>query len=300
MDAGLYVKTYDQLLVRDVPNLNLSPCWFKLSKNAKSFGADGLNMFERKLKPGIRKVGCRTDFAIGKEMIDWSLHEKLLATIPFIYPQIEKDVDTPLVKQSLIWTWITSQLTMDTSPTWQSNTESVLLGKEILFNFELDMGCGIEQSSSLKSSDKNSTAEDSTVEIIFLLAADFGDGDQKSSFEISIPKGNDEQSRSAGSKLLKGKSCMGKPVSFDYIDQKKYDVSSAVAISSLHWMETAASEALNSKFSFGSLWYIIFFCALHIVMVSDSQVFQQVKSFFCGLFPVRNNDDTISCCWKVV
>ncbi|XP_031505213.1 peroxisome biogenesis protein 1 isoform X2 [Nymphaea colorata] len=195
--SWLYVKKYDQPLVNDIPNLNLSPCWFKLSNNENSFEANSPNMFERQLKSNSRRLGCKRDFAIGNEVIDWSLHERLLATLPCIYPQNEKDVTAPLVKQNLIWTWITSQLIVEASSTCQSNT------------------------------------------------ADFGDSDQKSSYELSIPKDIDGQNRSEGLELLRGKLCMGKPVSFDYVDQKRYAVSSGVAISSLHWMEAAASEALN-------------------------------------------------------
>ncbi|XP_077232487.1 peroxisome 1 isoform X2 [Tasmannia lanceolata] len=255
--SWVYVMKYSKAPKKDIPLLKLSPCQFKFFEKDKSLNKDGLDMLESRKTLRSKNTPFRNDLVVNADIIDWSFHEELLATLSCGSPRSEGEEaasSSNLTKQNgcLINAWFIGQLKAIASHTGGMDLSSVVLGNETLFHFEvIGLKPGSitnEQSGAGNSLEKRNKTGESLVEIIYLLTATLKDssrGGEREVYELAVKTENTSIDNFRSLELMFGKLDLGEPVSFDSVKERSSLRSFSLGVSSLSWMETATRDVIN-------------------------------------------------------
>ncbi|XP_058106918.1 peroxisomal ATPase PEX1 isoform X2 [Magnolia sinica] len=256
LHSWVHVKRYNITPKMNIPLLTLSPCRFK-------FGKDNPLENNRLDIPASRKAlkskstFLRTDLVASADVIDWSFHEEVLASLSSGCPKYEgeevmsKSVTTK-GNECLITAWFIGQLEAIRSFTGGIDANSIVLGNETLFHIEVTGrkfgSITKEQTPSGDSLEKRNRAGEPPVELLFVLTAAFEESSydvQHDCYELAAKAGNMCIDNLGGLELTLGKLNFGEPASFDSVKEKSSERSFSLTVSSLSWMETAISDVIN-------------------------------------------------------
>lgn len=271
MVAGVFVRRYSITPRKDIPSLTLSPCQFKHGRD-KHLEKNGLDMVDRH-----KNHSNGTHMVATAEMLNWSLHERVLATLSSGLPKHEGEgaskFHTARGKEFLINAWLIGQLEATSLYTGGMDVRSVIIGSETLILFEvtgLNMKETVTSSGSLEM--RNRTGE-SVVELLYLLTTTFDEssrGSQHDSYELHIDAENRSVDNFGGLELALGKLDLGEPVSLSSAKDKNSDRKFGLEISSLSWMETATADVINRRYFLHAVWYnlkaLFFICKIQMLI----------------------------------
>ncbi|KAL4200857.1 hypothetical protein AMTRI_Chr02g213220 [Amborella trichopoda] len=236
--------------VKKDASLILSPCHFKLETD--KLLEDNANLFEFRNSLKTNSMHQNIDSIFNEEVMDWSTHEEFIEALPsgcHGHGENEHDCETCAVKQKerLVQIWTMGQLNIMATLNGVDDVKSLVLGRETILHFEVDMGltfgsCKTGSKGTINMSDK------SPLELLFLLTvtSDESDlGEQYESYELAFSTVNSSSEKHGGLELQFEKLDFGGPVCFDCPNEKCFGRSFSSSVSSLSWMAVALTDIIN-------------------------------------------------------
>lgn len=247
------------------PALLLSPVYFRPFQNNKSHKENDSDAVDRKENP-IESENTNKEFDSsikGGENIDWIKHKDILdAFISIPSPEEEKqNVSNTSQSTDLLQAWIMRETSLMTKFLPGKDLGSFVVGNETVLHFELfpDLGREGQKNGQLVANQSPGNGK-ATDEIVFLLSVtDVNESSQSGKVHVGQP---DRKSLAKYNQLYAIRESLlsvnsendstkrtevnlGQPLRIVYEKEIYLKGSSGSSLSSLSWMETAASEALN-------------------------------------------------------
>ncbi|KAF8412749.1 hypothetical protein HHK36_000718 [Tetracentron sinense] len=242
---------------KDIPLLKISPCQFKLIGKNKDSKENGSGVLDSLKNRKTKNVLLRTNLVADADILDWSIHEEVAASLSCV-PPISEEEEAPSQSrtrkaiQSLLHAWFLGQLGAVASNTGV-DMSSLVLGNETLLHFEVKRhkfrNHAKEQVSCGASLENRNRAGEPPVELLYLLntSEESLHSGQDGTYELAFKEENKSNSNLGGLELSFGKLDLGDPVSFESAEERTLDKSFSSTISSLSWMETAASDVIKRR-----------------------------------------------------
>lgn len=245
------MKSSFTILNRNVSSMLVSPAHFKLlgkEKNPEKNGEGELNLHRYKSKKKMH-LDEHTGFFMDAE--DWSAHNKVVDALSHALSENKDDGNLyGSGLHCLLKYWILAHLDAVAS-TSQEEVTSLVLGNQTLLHFVVKMG--IFESPGKEKLLNNSLANRSKLEeqktsILFSLAISGGltQHEKFSAYEIALNEGEDK--RNEDMKFLGQKLGWGDPASLYYIKDRNSKEDFDADLSTLSWMQTAASDVVNRRY----------------------------------------------------
>lgn len=247
------------------PALLLSPVYFRPFQNNKSQKEKGSDAVDKENLIESEYINKEFDSSVkGGENIDWTKHKDILAAINYIQsPEEEKhNVSNTGQSTNLLQVWIMRETSLLTKCIPGKDLGSLVVGNETVLHFEVFPDLRREgQKNGQLVADQSAGNEKATDEIMFLLSVtDVNESSQGGKIHVdqpdrkSLTKSNQlyairESTLSVnsenGSTTKITEVNLGQPLRIVYETEIYLEGSSGSSLSSLSWMEAAASEALN-------------------------------------------------------
>lgn len=252
--------------ITKAPALLLSPVCFRPFQNNKSHKEKGSDAVDKK-ETLIENEDTNKEFDSSLkdgENIDWTKHKDILAAIVYSPSPEEEKQNVSITDQStnLLQAWIIRETSLLTKCVSGKDLGLLVVGNETVLHFEVLEDFWREgQKNGQLVADQSAGNVKATDEIMFLLSVtDINESSQGGKIHVGQP---DRKSLAKSNQLyairentLSGNSengsttkitevNLGQPLRIVYETEIYLEGSSVASLSSLSWMEAAASEALN-------------------------------------------------------
>ncbi|KAF5200132.1 Atp-dependent zinc metalloprotease ftsh [Thalictrum thalictroides] len=251
LHSWVYAKSCNITPQKDVPLLTLSPCQYKLSGKENTVTDTNFSGTDSRKNRKTRNTSLNAHLIAGTEITDWSIHEELLNSVsPNCVKDDAEDVGQPYLakgQQGLLHAWFIGQLKAIASYT-SVEISSLVFGNETLLHFEVNGGkfqsCEKKQVPSDRSSKTGMGIGESPAELLYLLtSSELSQSGQEDTYELFL---EDEYKGIDNLNQLKvfGNIDLGNPIYLDSMDDRPFEKNIRSDISSLSWIETAASDVI--------------------------------------------------------
>lgn len=241
---------------KEVPALSLSPCIFKISEkeNVLDRGTDMLGNPNSNRRSSHPPSGLTTNV----DVVDWSVHEKVVTALLSEGLQIEGEQDNAFQLKNkkglecLTRLWSLAQRDAIASVTGV-DVSSLIVGRETLFHFEVG---GLE---SYKSRDGQPSAVDLLeirkkdkivpLEILYVMTVsdESSLGDKFIAYELTLDR-SEKKDNAVHIEPVLEKMNLGEPIFFSSAKERHCNKGVSPDISSLAWMGSVVSDVIKSKF----------------------------------------------------
>lgn len=252
------MKKYCYNPMKDVSLLTLSPCRFKLLEKNDSIDKDKLNVSDSHQNFKRNTTSTSSYSLMNMNAAEWGQDENFLESI-FDKVCVNGDnkgvsrLDTKWELKFLIQSWFIGQLKELALQTTQMELTSITLPKEAILHFEItNLDSGSKSAESLFSSHGSleKQTEHCTFELLYLLVATFNESchdELKQSYELALNAGNKDVRSINDLGLVSEKLEFGGPLHLDSVVEGGFGRKLNLTLSSLSWMEKAATEVINSR-----------------------------------------------------
>ncbi|PKU63684.1 peroxisome biogenesis protein 1 isoform X1 [Dendrobium catenatum] len=253
--SWVWIKKYNYNPMKDVPFLTLSPCRFQLFGKNNSIDKDDLNVFESRQKFKRNSTDTRPSSLMNMNVADLGKHENFLESL-FDKVCVNGDkkgvsrLDTKWDQKFLIQAWFIGQLKELALHSSQMELTSITLPKETILHFEITNYDLVPKSMKMLFSEGHleKQSEQCTFELLYLLVATFDESchdELKQSYELTLNAGNKDVHSINDLGLISEKLEFGDPLHLDSVLEGGFGRKFNLTLSSLSWMEKAATDAIN-------------------------------------------------------
>ncbi|CAF1788711.1 unnamed protein product, partial [Brassica napus] len=238
---------------KEVPALSLSPCIFKISEkeNVLDRGTDMLGNPNSNRRSSHPPSGLTTNV----DVVDWSVHEKVVTALLSEGLQIEGEQDNAYQLKNkkglecLTRLWSLAQRDAIASVTGV-DVSSLIVGRETLFHFEVG---GLE---SYKSRDGQPSVVDLLeirkkdkivpLEILYVMTVsdESSLGDKFIAYELTLDRSEKKDNVVHIEPMLE-KMNLGEPIFFSSAKERHYNKGVSPDVSSLAWMGSVVSDVIK-------------------------------------------------------
>ncbi|MCL7024941.1 hypothetical protein MKW94_006595, partial [Papaver nudicaule] len=250
----IYIKECSNVTRSNSSLLKLSPCQFKLLDSGATNKKDDLRLLESRRKGRSRSMSSRANFLTASGIPDFSIYEELIAALAWESPKCEVEEAKPQTdnvrpQQGLVHAWFSAQLEAIASKTG-IDVNSLVLGTETLLHFEV-MNYNFrthvkEQQSIGGSGEGRNRSEESPIELLYLLtnSAESSSNGRPEIYEFSRKGEKKSMDNLNHFELSFAEMDLGDPIYLDSVQEKFFEKSFRSTLSSLSWMQKAASEII--------------------------------------------------------
>ena len=255
--VGVHLRGCNVNVNKEVAALSLSPCIFKISEkeNVLDRGTDMLGNPNSNRRSSHPPSGLTTNV----DVVDWSVHEKVVTALLSEGLQIEGEQDNAYQLKNkkglecLTRLWSLAQRDAIASVTGV-DVSSLIVGRETLFHFEVG---GLE---SYKSRDGQPSVVDLLeirkkekivpLEILYVMTVsdESSLGDKFIAYELTLDRSEKKDNVVHIEPMLE-KMNLGEPIFFSSAKERHYNKGVSPDVSSLAWMGSVVSDVIKSKFS---------------------------------------------------
>ncbi|KAK7251956.1 hypothetical protein RIF29_35585 [Crotalaria pallida] len=248
LHSWVYLKACDIILEKSYPSISLCPCQFKLLRRDNSTEKDGPVDTHGHKNYIDEKSHAKAMSGVFVDTIDWSVHNEVVAALSdeSNYKADEEAANQSQNQkglQSLVRLWYIAQLEAITSITGLE-VNSLIMRSKTLLHFKLSC-YKLGNNGKIRLVSNFTENSGKTVEMLFIL--NFGEeylhhGKIKA-YEVST--GGRINNRNDGDPEIFERIKLGDPVSIHSIEESVSEERIGSDVSSLGWMERAASDVIN-------------------------------------------------------
>ncbi|XP_027149181.1 peroxisome biogenesis protein 1 [Coffea eugenioides] len=254
LHSWVYVKTWSGNLKQDIPFIKLSPCQLEKLHEDEAFENDGTDVLVGQKNFKANQMLFRTNSGAEMGMIDWSIHERIIAALCNKSPgdEDQKDGTESGIKKGLLTflqAWCQAQCDAIISNSGLQ-VSSLMLGSKTLVHFTVE-GKFFDQPGKLQGPKvglfkRQHKAGERSADILFILSItdESMHAKKMDAYEISFDH-RKENGEDKSLESLLPKLHLSDGVCIYAVNEQVSDKNSGLAISSLNWMGTAASDVIN-------------------------------------------------------
>lgn len=232
---------------RNVSSILVSPAHFKLLGKEKTPGKNGeeeLNLHRNKSK---KKMHLDAHTGVSMDAEDWSSHNKIVDALSHVLSKNKDDENSyGSGLQCLLKYWLLAHRDAIAS-TSQKEVTSLVLGNQTLLHFVVKMGMFRSPGEKLSNTSlaNRSKLEEQRASILFSLIISDGltQREKFSAYELAFNEGKEKCNEDM--KFLGQKLDWGDPAFLYYTKDENFEEDLDSDLSSLSWMQKAASDVVN-------------------------------------------------------
>ncbi|KAI3965795.1 hypothetical protein MKX01_010752 [Papaver californicum] len=250
LHSWVYIKECSNTTRSNSSLFKLSPCRFKLLAANKK---DDLGIESRR-KGRSRSLSSSTNLLTDSGIPDFSIYEELIAALSWESPKCEVEETKPQSdnvrpQQGLVHAWFSAQLEAIVSNTG-IDVNSLVLGTETLLHFKVmhsNFRTHVKEQQSIGGSGEGrNRTEEPPIELLYLLtySAESSPNGGPGVYEFSLKGDKNNMDNLNHFELSFAKMDLGDPIYLDSVKEKFFEKSFSSTLSSLSWMQKAASEII--------------------------------------------------------
>ncbi|XP_026395273.1 peroxisome biogenesis protein 1-like isoform X1 [Papaver somniferum] len=252
--SWVYIKECSNITRSNSSLLKLSPCQFKLRESGTTNKKDDMGLIESRRKSRSRSMSSSSNLLTDSGIPDFSIYEELTAVLSRESPKCEVEETKPQSdnvrpQQGLVHAWFSAQLEAIISNTG-IDVNSLVLGTETLLHFEVlnsSFRTHVKEQQSIDGSGEGRTrTEEPPIELLYLLAnsAESSPNGGPGIYEFSLKDDKNSMDNLNHLELSFAKMDLGDPIYLDSVKEKFFEKNFSSTLSSLSWMQKAASEII--------------------------------------------------------
>ncbi|KAI4312488.1 hypothetical protein MLD38_037294 [Melastoma candidum] len=248
--SWVHVKTYNRRVIKDSSSLTMSPIYLKLLGKDKNNGENGESMLDFRGNQRKQNGNSKHDEDVIRDVEDWSTHVNFINALSDQHYMKDDDASDDQSRAvvgllAILRAWYLAHTNTFNLDCWKE-IKSLALGGESVVHFEIDR-CQFRSSGKFQlsngSMERNTRTEDQTFQIFFLLSPCVPTNDKFAAYELAFNGGKGD--RCEDMELQNRKVVLGHPATLHYSTLKQAEKEPFSDLSSLSWMEAAASDIVN-------------------------------------------------------